>query len=336
MSTVRASSQCASLTILIACGYGLFRGVNSMTYRTAYDLSSSSFIFIADFYFTLMMTILIIACAIILGVLSYKEIIKPFSMPFIVPIMLFSGAIVAARFGLFGTLNPHITSVILATFFAIHSVALSLAWIEIFAAQEPSKAIIQIGAGMIINVIVCYAIRCTSGAASIVVEVGALCVAGVCLYIARTKLSNAPDCTRAQDTHTLRENKTYKSAMQLLGDSFIAFFTMEAAVGLLNSFMLAGNMDFAASSFTTGMAMTCAAIIFWVLALAAQKTPRSNTVFRGAVPVLAAMVIFIPFFSEGYSRFFNLLLLISYDFIAITFTYYIAITAHKLRANSYV
>ena len=326
-----------SATLLAVCGYGLFRSVNSATYKTAFELSDASFIFIANIFFTALVAIMIIATAFVCGVMAHRGRIKTLHMPYVVPITLFSIAILATSFDLFAFIPTEYKGVLLAFLFAIHSVMISIAWIEIFAFQKIHDAIIQIGCGMLVGAVLGYFIPIIPAGALPLAEVFALMVSGVCLHYSRQTIREyaSDSVTLFEEVSPASHKARNKQALLSLSDSLVAFFALEAVVGLLNSFMLAGGVSFSGANLAAGVGMSFAAIVFSFLALAAQNAPRINTVFRFCVPILAAMVIFVPFFNEKFSLVFHTLLLTSYDFIAITVTFQIAATAHKFRVNGY-
>ena len=326
-----------SATLLAVLGYGLFRSVNSATYKTAFDLSDASFIFIANIFFTSLVAVMIIATACVCGILAQRGRIKTLHMPYVIPIVVFSIAILATSFNGLSVSSAKYEAILLAFLFAIHSVMVSLAWVEIFAFQKIQDAIIQIGCGMLIGAVLGYFIPIIPESILPIVEVIALVVSGICLHYSRQAIRE-----RTPESISLFEEISYESrkvrnkqALLSLSDSLAAFFALEAVIGLLNSFMLAGGVSFSGANLAASVGMSIAATIFCFLALAAQNAPRINTVFRFCVPILAAMVIFVPFFNEKFSLIFHTLLLMSYDFIAITVTFQIAATAHKYRLNGY-
>ena len=125
----------------------------------------------------------------------------------------------------------------------------------------------------------------------------------------------------------------YRDAVLELGDSLLAFFVLEAVIGLLNSFMLAGSIDFEGSGAVSAAAIVGAIVVFCFIVFVAHRIPKVSTVSRVVMPVLAAMLVFLPFLSERYNLVFSMLLLGSYYFVALLITYLIA-EAAQTRAVS--
>lgn len=89
----------------------------------------------------------------------------------------------------------------------------------------------------------------------------------------------------------------------------MAFFVLEAVIGLLNSFMLAGSIDFEGSGAVSAAAIVGAIVVFCFIVFVAHRIPKVSTVSRVVMPVLAAMLVFLPFLSERYNLVFSMLLL---------------------------
>ncbi len=182
-----------------------------------------------------------------------------------------------------------------------------------------------------------------------------LLVSGLCAWFVRRRL-RAASCKL--ETHTERpiaetvsaepaealSSKTslrarwgaYRDAFLELGDSLVAFFVLEAVIGLLNSLMLAGSIDFEGSGAVSAAASVGAIVVFCFIVFVAHRIPKVSTVSRVVMPVLAAMLVFLPFLSERYNLVFSMLLLGSYYFVALLITYLIAEAAQTRKVSPYV
>ena len=129
---------------------------------------------------------------------------------------------------------------------------------------------------------------------------------------------------------------SYRDAFLELGDSLVAFFVLEAVIGLLNSFMLAGSIDFEGSGAVSVAAIVGAIVVFCFIVFVAHRIPKVSTVSGVVMPILAAMLVFLPFLSEQYNLAFSMLLLGSYWFVALLITYLVAEVAHVRRVSPYV
>lgn len=97
-----------------------------------------------------------------------------------------------------------------------------------------------------------------------------------------------------------------------VGSSLVAFFVLEAVIGLLNSFMLAGSIDFKRELCGCGHCGRNRRVLLHRVQL--RIIPKVSTVSRVVMPVLAAMLVFLPFLSERYNLVFSMLLLGSCSF----------------------
>lgn len=129
---------------------------------------------------------------------------------------------------------------------------------------------------------------------------------------------------------------SYRDAFLELGDSLVAFCVMEAVIGLLNSFMLAGSVTFAGSGSVSGAGMLIGILAFCVVVFVVQRIPRVSTAFRVIMPIIASLLVFLPFLGEQFNLFFSTVLLGGYYFIALLITYVVAETAHVRNLSPYV
>lgn len=135
---------------------------------------------------------------------------------------------------------------------------------------------------------------------------------------------------------TSKGRGSYRDAFLEVGDSLVAFFVLEAVIGMLNSFMKAGSLDFQGSSTASVSGMLVGIVAFCMVVFVVQRIPRASTVFRVLMPIIASLLVFLPFLGEMYNLFFSVVLMGSYYFIALLITYLIAETAHNMRVSSYV
>ena len=77
-------------------------------------------------------------------------------------------------------------------------------------------------------------------------------------------------------------------------------------------------------------------VVFCFIVFVAHRIPKVSTVSRVVMPVLAAMLVFLPFLSERYNLVFSMLLLGSYYFVALLITYLIAEAAQTRKVSPYV
>ena len=83
-------------------------------------------------------------------------------------------------------------------------------------------------------------------------------------------------------------------------------------------------------------AIVGAIVVFCFIVFVAHRIPKVSTVSRVVMPVLAAMLVFLPFLSERYNLVFSMLLLGSYYFVALLITYLIAEAAQTRKVSPYV
>ncbi len=373
--STRASVHPFVLSVAVVVGFGLYRGVNSSAYLSAFAFVKSPFLFVPDLFFNVVVACSVVVCASIAVLLALTGRLKAFSMPYVLPTVLLIVANAAALAGVVFSLPADMALLIPGVLYGAGSVMFSLFWIEVFSAQKPSAIVTQIALGMLLNVVVSATLTPLDPDVQMKLSCALLLVAATCAWFVRRALldacakeashadagdgagdaraceqgEGAPACVNAdagagagasaggQDKASFRARfAAYRDAFLELGDSVVAFFVLEAVIGLLNSFMLTGSLDFEGSGKVSSGAIVGAIIVFCFVVFVMHRMPKVSTVSRVIMPVLAAMLVFLPFLSEMYNLVFYMLLLGSYYFVALLITYLVAEVAHVRRVSPYV
>ncbi|MEG0503434.1 MAG: LuxR family transcriptional regulator, partial [Raoultibacter sp.] len=324
-----------SLAVVIVLGFGLFYGVSTSSYLSAFASIDESFLFVPDIFFNVVVAASVVATAGTIVFLTVRGKLSTFSLPFWMPIGLLIFANIAVFFNLFALLPFGLPLLIPGIIYGIASVILRLVWLELFAMQKPSSMILQIVLGFVVGAVISVMLQNAHASVQSVLNCVLLVAIGLCARYARQK---APVVFAEEKAAVLPKPSLdrYKSALLAIGDAIVAFWVLEAVVGLLNSFMLAGQISFAGSGSVATVARFGALVLFCLFAFAVRRFPNISTFSRVVMPILAAMLVFLPFLSEGYSLFFNIMLLSSYYFIAMLITYLAVDTARTHRISVYV
>lgn len=339
-------------SVALVLGYGLFRGVSANAYLSAFASVEAPFVFVPDLFFNVVVACTVALTALIVITLVLKGCLKPLSMPFIPPILLLLITKLCALFNVFAMLPADMAMLMPGVLFGISSVMLSLVWIEAFASQRPTVIMSQIALGMLVNVVVSSGLSALPGSTQIAVSCVILVLMTLCALYVRRSLKEAaaqgtidpdapiapvlplPESEAGQSKPLSR--RSYRDAFLALGDSLIAYCVLEAVIGLLNSFMLAGSITFAGSGNVSVIASLVGIVVFCVIVFVMQRIPQVSTVFRVLMPILASLLVFLPFLGEVYNLFFSTVLLGSYYFIALLITYVVAEVSRAWRVSPYV
>ncbi len=339
--------------VAVVLGYGLFRGVNANSYLSAFASVEAPFLFVSDLFFNVVVACAVVVCALILIALTLRGRLAPLSMPYVVPTVLLLVANVCSLFGVFSWMPSDFALLLPGVLFGVASVMLSLVWVEVLACQDPRAIVTQIALSMLVNVVTSSSLSTLSSGARMVASCVVLAVMAWCAYYVRRVLRAQAEGERGGEVgglagggerakvHPVRPARpagrgSYRDAFLELGNSIVAFCVMEAVIGLLNSFMLAGSIEFAGSDTVSVAGMLTGVAAFCIVVFVVQRIPRVSTAFRLVMPVIASLLVFLPFLGEQYNLFFSLVLLGSYYFIALLVTYVVAETAHERRVSPYV
>ena len=351
----RAWAHPAVYSAVVILGFGLYRGVNSNVYLSAYAFVKAPFMFVPDLFFNVVVACSIIVCSAVAVTLAWTGRLKANTMPYVLPTALLLAGNLAALLGVILSLPPDLALLVPGLLYGAGSVMLSLLWIEVLSASRPSSIVVQIALGMLLNVVVSSVLSPLPGDVQMRSSCVLLLVSGLCAWFVRRRLQAASCEVETHNERSIAEtvsaepaealsSKTslrarwgaYRDAFLELGDSLVAFFVLEAVIGLLNSFMLAGSIDFEGSGAVSAAAIVGAIVVFCFIVFVAHRIPKVSTVSRVVMPVLAAMLVFLPFLSERYNLVFSMLLLGSYYFVALLITYLIAEAAQTRKVSPYV
>ena len=338
------ASASTAFVAAVVVGYGLFRGVNASSYLSAFASVEAPFLFVPDLFFNIVVACAVVACSLAVILLVRSGRLKALSLPFLLPTGLLLAGNVCALLGVFAYLPADAALLVPGLLFGVGSVMLSLVWIEVLAAQRPAAIATQIALSMLVNMVTSSTLSNMSSNAQMAASCLLLVVMAGCAAYVRRRLKRvgvSEDVEIDQDVAlapppTEAPKGAYRSAFLTIGDSLVAFFVLEAVIGLLNSFMLAGSIQFEGSGTVSVAGTLCGIMAFCIVVFVVQRTPLASTAFGVLVPVIAALLVFLPFLGEWYNLFFSTVLLGSYYFIALLVTYLIAVTARERRVSPYV
>ena len=323
-------------SLVVIVGYGLFRGVNANSYLSAFASVEAPFLFVPDLFFNVVVACSVVVCSVTVIALTLRGRLGPLSMPYVAPAALFVAANLCALFGVFSWMPSDLALIVPGVLLGVASVMLSLVWVEVLSCQEPRAIVTQIALSMLVNMVTSSVLSGLSGGARAVASCAALVVMVLCAWYVRRALRAGAAGTRAGGRRKDAPRGSYRDAFLELGDSLVAFCVMEAVIGLLNSFMLAGSVTFAGSGSVSGVGMLIGILAFCVVVFVVQRIPRVSTAFRVLMPIIASLLVFLPVLGEQFNLFFSTVLLGGYYFIALLITYVVAETAHVRNLSPYV
>lgn len=327
-----ARSWLPALAIIV--GYATFRAANSSIYLSRFAQSPESFIFMTEPAFNTTSALATVICAAAVVALCAMGRLKEFSMPVVPAVAVLFCGIGATALESTAPLSADIILAFSVVAFAVGSIMLKMAWIELFAHEAPRQAIIQIACAGIASAVLQYGLSILGAFWTVVLTVVFLALSAALLIAMRNDMKKK-EPRILEHWHLHGNNAPWKNAVGEISDALLALCVLEAVIGLINSFMLAASMTFAGAAGIPSAAMAIAAALFCFAALISRHLPAASAMFRVAFPVVAAMVVFVPFASEGYTRLFSTVLLVGYDFVALLLLYQVAYASHKFNVSSY-
>lgn len=312
--------------VLVAVGFGIFRGASTNSYLSTFSDSGAPFLFVSDVLFN-------IAAALAAAVASFLVVFKVLKrgdkialLPIGLPTFMLVLCCLASSTGLLSTYDSSVVSVVGGIAFGFSSIIVTLAWAEIVAQGDARAIAARLAGAVLIGTAVSALLgNCT---ALFRAPIGAALLVASSILLVRMRSSVLPDFQISEGDSVYAEPKSLRAAWSLYGDalsdladSLAAFFVLEAVIGLLNSFMYVNGISFPASGSVSTIAPLCAAGIFCVFVFWLENIPTASTVFRAMVSPLAAMAVFLPFISETYNLVFLFALLVGYSVVGVLATY---------------
>ena len=179
----RAWAHPAVYSAVVILGFGLYRGVNSNVYLSAYAFVKAPFMFVPDLFFNVVVACSIIVCSAVAVTLAWTGRLKANTMPYVLPTALLLGVILS--------LPPDLALLVPGLLYGAGSVMLSLFWIEVLSASRPSSIVVQIALGMLLNVVVSSVLSPLPGDVQMRSSCVLLLVSGLCAWFVRRRLQAA-------------------------------------------------------------------------------------------------------------------------------------------------
>ena len=187
----RAWAHPAVYSAVVILGFGLYRGVNSNVYLSAYAFVKAPFMFVPDLFFNVVVACSIIVCSAVAVTLAWTGRLKANTMPYVLPTALLLAGNLAALLGVVLSLPPDLALLVPGLLYGAGSVMLSLFWIEVLSASRPSSIVVQIALGMLLNVVVSSVLSPLPGDVQMRSSCVLLLVSGLCAWFVRRRLRAA-------------------------------------------------------------------------------------------------------------------------------------------------
>ena len=128
----RAWAHPAVYSAVVILGFGLYRGVNSNVYLSAYAFVKAPFMFVPDLFFNVVVACSIIVCSAVAVTLAWTGRLKANTMPYVLPTALLLAGNLAALLGVILSLPPDLALLVPGLLYGAGSVMLSLfgGWVE--------------------------------------------------------------------------------------------------------------------------------------------------------------------------------------------------------------
>jgi DNA-binding CsgD family transcriptional regulator len=328
-------------------------------------VTDQSFVFVSDMVFNLAANLVTLLAAVCVMVLAYRchnrrhnRRHQKFAMPVVAAVILWSICLVLTPTGFLDLLDQRLHLLLFALVYGIGSMVMTLAYVQIMAYQKPSNVMSYIVFGALLSIVSTRLLLMVGAVSSVVLSIVFMVVSVACLRSAQYATSDValkgiglkafmlrtPELPHFEDIITddacpplhIPLRKRYHQAFLAISDTLVAACTLEAVVGLLNTFMLGGEYFFSDSEWVTSISLAISTVIFAAFVLMSLKVPSSTTVFKNLFVVLSVLLMLLPFLDTQFGKTVNIVLLVGYDSILFITTYTVITTAHNSGLSSHV
>ncbi|MEG0071700.1 MAG: LuxR family transcriptional regulator [Raoultibacter sp.] len=315
--------------LVFALGFGLCKTATSLAYITAMGSVSSSVGFVSelDFMFATNGASVVTAAGILglllrgrlrTGGLSQVSALIALTLAFFLSLTnALAGMPLFVSALLFGALSGFS----LVVFYAV--------WLEVFASQETSLAVIEIVIGLLLQGCI---VSFLPGFSSVVIGVVSIAILFVSAFILRWAKRQIDAPVESIDLKSL---KTLPLERFTLVQSYLCLFVLVGVVGILHTALLGSSSEHIVGEVSMWMPLAVATAITALIAALMVRRPNPATIYKICFPVMLVILSLLPFFGEMLGSFTGLVMITCYDVCGMVFLLFIAEQARRLHFSSY-
>lgn len=323
------------LSLMLALGYGCFRGANSLMYTSAMSSQTTSTLFISSFFFTLATDIVVIVLAALIvragvarsassksagrhgspgdaagssgagGTRPHGAGIK---LPVVLPALLLLCVQVLTYANVFDDL-PYFWRVgVVGTAYALASTCINLAWSALLVSQGALRCVGSYALGTLLLAFFNTAFGGLGVASRLVVGAALLAVSVTLFELIRRR----PARVSVRPGLTARD---YLTELGAVASAVVTMVVLECAVSFLNGFFL-GHSLFSESGMLFSLGSVLGSVCVLAAALALPRFPSVRRTYRLLFPALAATIALLPFAGDGQNGLLGAALMFFYSLLS--------------------
>lgn len=313
------------LSLMLALGYGCFRGANSLMYTSAMSSQTSTTLFISSFAFTLAtdIVVIVLAALIVRAGVARSDAARTndgqsageggkkrtgIRLPVILPALLLVCVQVLTYANVFDDL-PYFWRVgCVGSAYALASTCINLAWSALLVSQGALRCVGSYALGTLLLAFFNTTLG-GLGAVSRLVAGAVLLAASVTLF---KLVRRRPDRVSVRPGLTARD---YLAELGAVASAVVTMVVLECAVSFLNGFFL-GHSLFSESGLLFSLGSVLGSVCVLAAALALPRFPSVRRTYRLLFPALAATIALLPFAGDGQNGLLGAALMFFYSLLS--------------------
>lgn len=304
-STGRARFEVSGLLVRLVVGFGLFKAVIDQAYSSAMSTAHGAYPIINSVEFSIAASFWIIAACVAVGLVAWRRPATSLRVPGIACTALLLIANCASALGLLAWMPAGGGGAALAAVYAAAAVVSNAAWLLPIAYLPARGCLGTLACSYLLAKVVSWACAALPDAwsASALLAVGMASVVLFCTV--RDPRTAADVLIGSLPTPRLAVRRV---AVELAGP-LVVFVALNLVLGLIMAFQAADAQSVEGTSFLKAVASVAANLLLLGIAVFAKGMPNIRRAFGMLFPVVALLLIALPFLGPVYGAAFGALLM---------------------------
>ncbi len=321
--------------VCLTVGYGLFKALSDQTYSSAMSTAHSAFLIINSVEFSVVTSFFIIVCAAALAAVSWHRPSWTLRVPAVACMAVLAGVNLASAFGAFAGLPPNALAVGMAAVYGIASIVANAAWLVPIARFSARRCLAALAAAFFIANVLSPLVGGLPGVSSPVVlaalglVAAALFVVGACRESCQTATVPGAGATRGAGERCggarsgdgaacdggeaavgrAGARACAKAVLVELAGPLAVYVVLNMVLGLIAAFQVTGSQAVDGSAVFKSVASAVASLLLVFVAVFAWGMPNIRKAFSALFPVVALLLMALPFMDHVYGALFGALLM---------------------------
>lgn len=287
---------------LLAIGYGLYRSLMNLSYSTAMSTVPGTYpLGTGNLDFSLSVSLSIMLCSALLAIANWQRPSLHLSIPGIIATVTLAGINLCSGLGLFSSLSHQTALLFLSFVYGTAAICANTAWLVPFASLGPRPCLTALAASVLVGALA----TSTLGALPVTAQCFALAVTGLA-STACLAVSGRENNPHAANSHAAPGKDACKQTFSLLAELWsplVVYASLTMLTGFVTAF-LSTETEPDGTGPVSNVAQIAGALLVAAVAFALNRTFDLRKTFQRAFPVIALLLVVLPFTGRVYGTVF--------------------------------